>query len=133
MDHAPWQDTQRRVIFHIAHRDDWEAARAQGVYTVSTKGRTLEEEGFIHASFNHDQIQRVGNFLYASESDPLIILVIETALLDSAVVAENLEGGDELYAHVYGPVSTNAVVATVRARARGTFAVEWDDETPAPG
>ena len=34
-------------------RRDWEAARQAGDYRVSTSGVTLEEEGFLHASFAH--------------------------------------------------------------------------------
>ena len=37
-------------IFHIATVADWEQALASGGYTTSTRGRTLEQEGFLHAS-----------------------------------------------------------------------------------
>jgi uncharacterized protein (DUF952 family) len=37
-------------IFHIASRADWTAAKADGEYRISTLGRTLEDEGFIHCS-----------------------------------------------------------------------------------
>ena len=45
-------------IFHIATVADWEAAQRSGSYTTSTLGRTLVEEGFIHAS-RADQWQGV--------------------------------------------------------------------------
>ena len=45
-------------IFHIATVADWDEARRQGRYTTSTRGRTLAEEGFIHAS-RGDQWQAV--------------------------------------------------------------------------
>ena len=35
-------------IFHIASASDWTAAQRSGTYTTSTRGRTLEQEGFIH-------------------------------------------------------------------------------------
>ena len=38
------------LIYHIAEAADWEQARRDGQYTMSTRGRTLAEEGFIHAS-----------------------------------------------------------------------------------
>jgi hypothetical protein len=38
------------VIYHIATGSDWVQARADGEYTTSTRGRTLAEQGFIHAS-----------------------------------------------------------------------------------
>jgi uncharacterized protein (DUF952 family) len=38
-------------IFHIALATDWEQAVAAGEYRVSTLGRSLEEEGFLHMSY----------------------------------------------------------------------------------
>jgi uncharacterized protein (DUF952 family) len=37
-------------IFHIAMKQDWDAALAAGDYRVSTLGRTLAKVGFIHCS-----------------------------------------------------------------------------------
>jgi uncharacterized protein (DUF952 family) len=37
-------------IYHIAAAADWEQALRDGQYTISTRGRTLAEEGFIHAA-----------------------------------------------------------------------------------
>ena len=49
-------------IFHIALTEDWEAAKRVGEYRVSTRGRDLDEVGFIHGSFR-DQVERIGSFL----------------------------------------------------------------------
>jgi predicted RecB family nuclease len=38
-------------IFHVTRVNDWRAAQAGGSYRVSTRDRTLEEEGFIHCSY----------------------------------------------------------------------------------
>ena len=45
-------------IFHIARAADWEAARRSGSYTVSTLGRSLEEEGFLHAAHRDQTLGR---------------------------------------------------------------------------
>jgi uncharacterized protein (DUF952 family) len=37
-------------IFHIATLADWEQAQRDGAYTTSTRGVTLEQEGYVHAS-----------------------------------------------------------------------------------
>jgi len=37
-------------IFHIATATDWAAAQASGSYTTSTRGVSVLDEGFIHAS-----------------------------------------------------------------------------------
>ena len=65
------------VIYHIATRGDWERARRSGEYTTSTVGRTLAEEGFIHAS-GQGQVNGVANRYYRDVPDELLVLVIDT-------------------------------------------------------
>ena len=67
----------------------------------STRDAYLDEVGFIHAGFEH-QVAAVGSFLYRNASEPLVVLAIDTDLLDAAVVVENLEGGSEAFPHIYG-------------------------------
>ena len=95
-------------IFHIATVADWEAAQASGSYTTSTRGRTLAEEGFIHAS-RADQWTAVRERWYADVTEPLLLLVIDTDLLDVPVVEEEVPGG-ETFPHLYGPLRPSAVV-----------------------
>ena len=52
------------IIYHIAEAADWEQAQRDGQYTMSSRGRTLAEEGFIHAS-TAEQVP-----LVAGEPDP---------------------------------------------------------------
>jgi uncharacterized protein (DUF952 family) len=99
-------------IFHIATVADWEAARSSGRYTTSTRGRTLAEEGFIHAS-RGDQWQAVRERWYADVTEPLVLLVLDTALLTSPVVEEAVPGSGETFPHVYGPLDVDAVVQTI--------------------
>lgn len=100
-------------IFHIATRADWEAARASGSYTTSTRGRTLAEEGFIHAS-RGDQWQGVRERFYAGVTEPLVLLVIDTARLTSPVVDETPdERSTETFPHVYGPIDATAVLRAI--------------------
>ena len=98
-------------IFHIATAADWEAAQRSGAYTTSTRGRTLAAEGFIHAS-RGDQWPRVREQFYADVTEPLVLLVIDTARLDVPVVDEEVPGG-ETFPHLYGPLSPDAVVRAV--------------------
>jgi uncharacterized protein (DUF952 family) len=99
-------------LFHLALRRDWEAATDSeaGDYRVSTRGRTLAEEGFLHASYA-DQWQGVRDTHYADVTEPLVLLEIDPALLDVPVVEEVPAGGDEAFPHVYGPLPVTAVVA----------------------
>ena len=52
-----------------------------GAYTTSTYGVTLEQEGFIHAS-RADQWEAVRERFYADVDEPLVLLEIDTDLLD---------------------------------------------------
>ena len=99
-------------IFHLATAADWEAARASGRYTTSTRGVSLAEEGFIHASHEH-QWPGVRELFYADLTEPLVLLEIETDLLDVPVVEEAVPGLGDTYPHVYGPLDPAAVVRVV--------------------
>lgn len=98
-------------IFHLTTESEWQAALREGRYTGSTRGRTLAEEGFIHAS-RADQWQDVRRRFYADVTEPLVLLVIDTGLLDVPVIPEAAPGGEE-FPHVYGPLNLNAVVQAV--------------------
>ena len=112
-------------IFHIALTRDWEAARRIGEYRVSTLGATLDEVGFIHGSFRR-QVERIGAFLYVDVRLPVTVLDIDVRRLHAPVRVESLEGGSELFPHIYGPLPTDAVALTFPATIDGRrFLVEW--------
>jgi uncharacterized protein (DUF952 family) len=94
-------------IFHIAERPRWEAAKLSGSYAQSTLGRTLEDEGFIHAS-RADQWETVRDTYYAEHTGPLVLLTIDTDRLTSAWQED--EVGDTSFPHVYGPINVGAVI-----------------------
>jgi uncharacterized protein (DUF952 family) len=98
-------------IFHIATASDWVSAKASGAYTTSTRGVTLEQEGYIHAS-RADQWEAVRAAYYADVTEPLLLLEIDTELLDVPVVEEiPAPGMTETFPHVYGAIPPAAVVA----------------------
>lgn len=94
-------------IFHIATTADWEQAARAGEYRMSTLGRTLDEEGFIHAAWR-EQIPDVYERYYASVEEPLVLLHIEPDRLTSPVVDERI--GDKVFPHIQGPINRQAVV-----------------------
>ena len=94
-------------IFHIATAADWAAAERSGAYTTSTRGRTLEQEGFIHAS-RGDQVAGVWQAFYADAGEPLVLLTIDTDQLTSPWQVDPV--GDDTFPHVYGPINASAVV-----------------------
>jgi uncharacterized protein (DUF952 family)/heme-degrading monooxygenase HmoA len=103
------------TVLHLALPDDWEHARQLGQYTVSTRGVTLAQEGFIHCSYEH-QVEAVANRFY-SDLDHLLLLSIDTAGVDAPVVVEPpYPGAPEAFPHIYGPIPLTAVVAVTEWR-----------------
>ena len=51
--------------------------------------------------------------MYADVAEPLLLLVIETDLLDVPVVEEEIPGTGETFPHLYGPLPPAAVVQVV--------------------
>ena len=116
----------REPIFHIALMRDWNAARVAGEYRVSTLGATLDAVGFIHGSFR-GQVERIGSLRYLGVGEPVTVLEIDMLRLPAPVRVETLEGGEERFPHIYGPIPIDAVVATVPASiGGGRFVVDWD-------
>ncbi|KOU67577.1 glutathione S-transferase [Streptomyces sp. MMG1533] len=99
--------TTSTPILHITERSLWEAARARGTYEMSTRGRTLQEEGFIHCS-TRAQLPRTAAFYEGV--DDLVVLVVDPSRLDAPVKYEAAKPGGEEFPHVYGPIPVDAVV-----------------------
>ncbi len=98
------------TIYHVTTAAEWEQAVAAGEYRMSTRGRTLQGEGFIHCSYV-DQVGHVVGTFYRGVHEPLVVLTIDTTRLPAPVIAENTGGGTELFPHVYGPLPVSAVTA----------------------
>ena len=88
-------------IFHIATLADWKQAEADGTYTTSTYGVTLAEAGFLHAA-RHEQVREVLDTHYGEVTEPLVVLEIETDLLDVPWREDEVDG--VMFPHVYGPL-----------------------------
>ncbi len=97
-------------IYHIAVRADWEQALASGAYTTSTVGKTLAEEGFIHASAA-SQVASTANAYYRDVPGDLVLLVIDPDRLDAELRYEDVPGAELPFPHIYGPLNVDAVLA----------------------
>jgi uncharacterized protein (DUF952 family) len=113
-------------IYHIAFPADWKQAQHDGEYTISTRGRTLEQQGFIHAGRAH-QVAPVANAIYGV-NDELLVLVIDEDRLKPDIRYEAVPGWDDPFPHIYGPLNLDAVVETSPLKrypdGRFAFAVE---------
>ena len=101
------------TIFHIAHRADWDAALVAGEYRVSSRGLTLDEVGFIHAS-TADQLAPVAARFYRDDPEDLIVLELDDVVLGDAVHWED-GGAGELFPHVFRALRPGDVTANVPA------------------
>ncbi len=108
-----WDRASR--VFHVALPDDWATAQSSGEYTMSTRGRSLAEEGFIHCSFA-DQVEDIANRYYA-DLDELVVLTVDPSLLGrQLVVEEPFPGAPQRYPHVYAAIPVSAVIDTTEWR-----------------
>ncbi|MBT2428653.1 MULTISPECIES: DUF952 domain-containing protein [unclassified Streptomyces] len=104
-------------LLHLAEAPLWGEARGNGTYEMSTRGRTLEEEGFIHLSLP-SQLPGVARMLYGNEGGTgghdLVVLVVDPARLTAPVRYEAMKPGGEEFPHLYGPLPVEAVVEVRR-------------------
>jgi len=92
------------IIFHITAGKTWRSAAAEGIY----RPEALPIEGFIHCS-TRDQVIQVANIRFHGQTG-LVLLSIDTDKITAEIVYENLEGGSQLFPHIYGELNTNAVI-----------------------
>ena len=93
------------TLFHITTRAELESAVSQGSYEPTA----YASDGFVHCSYLH-QVIKVANRFYGGE-EGLVLLEISAEKIGAAIVNENLEGGDELFPHVYGQIPVQAITA----------------------
>ena len=95
-------------IYHITKYATWLDAKN----LTSYENESLLKVGFIHCCLFR-QIDFVLNNWFVEKED-LVILKIDTDKLISPVVMENLEGKNELFPHIYGPINTSAIIDEIQ-------------------
>jgi uncharacterized protein (DUF952 family) len=91
-------------LYHITSaKEAFDAARS-GTYAP----KAFEAEGFIHCSYPR-QVRDVANRRFYGRLD-LVLLEIDPTKLTCEVIDENLEGGTEMFPHIYGRLPVGAVV-----------------------
>ena len=91
------------VIFHITTRRAWTSAATEGSY----RPQAFANDGFIHCS-TREQVIPVANTRFRGQAG-LVLLSIDTEKVPAEIVYENLEGGQDLFPHIYGELHTDAV------------------------
>jgi glutathione S-transferase len=100
-------------LYHLALRREWAEARRGGSYRRSTRGRSLEEVGFIHLSGAH-QVEATAQRFYGDlPSGELVLLSVDPQRLAAAglaVMEEPAPGSAELFPHLYGALPLEVVL-----------------------
>jgi uncharacterized protein (DUF952 family) len=109
-------------IYHITSAAEVVNANRNGEYTPAT----FEMDGLIHCSYLH-QLVPVANARFSGRLD-LVILGIDRARVVGDVIDENLEGGVELFPHIYARLPMSAVdfVCPFLCDADGRFELPTD-------
>ena len=108
---SPWRSPG--WLYHLALRPEWHQARTAGEYRRSTRGRSLEEEGFIHLSAAHQVAATAGRFYADLPAGELLLLTVDPARLAAAGLAVRWQpapGSGELFPHLFGPLPLQAVL-----------------------
>jgi uncharacterized protein (DUF952 family) len=98
------------TFLHLTTKQAWEDALKVGTYSQSTKGKTLEEVGFIHGSFA-DQVEEVAGFVFAGSTEDLVLLHLEIEKLVANGIEVRVEEArnGKSYPHIYGAVPCELV------------------------
>lgn len=110
------------MIYHIATESEWEASLDDENYIPE---RYAEDE-FIHCS-TKDQIVRTAHRLYSDESY-IILLYIDDSNESDFIKYENLEGGTELFPHIYRPLPKESISRVVKVGKKDDGSFDFPDD-----
>lgn len=97
-------------FLHLTTKQAWEDALKVGIYSLSTKGKTLEQVGFIHGSFA-DQVDEVAGFVFGGSTEDLVLLYLDMDKLASNGIEVRVEeaSNGKSYPHIYGVIPCELV------------------------
>jgi uncharacterized protein (DUF952 family) len=98
------------TFLHLTTKQAWDDAFKVGTYSLSTTGKTLEEVGFIHGSFE-DQVEEVAGFVFAESTEDLVLLHLNMDKLTSNGIEVRVEEArnGKSYPHIYGAIPCELV------------------------
>ena len=96
------------VIYKICPMSEWNCANEQGVYKGSKDDL---RDGFIHFS-SFDQVLGTLDKHFVGQYD-LVLLKVETELLDPNQLKWEKSRNDEEFPHLYGELNLDAVIDVV--------------------
>lgn len=106
-------DALSGALYKIVSGGEWRAAQANGIVAWSAVDR---RDGFMHLS-TAAQVLETARLHFSGKPD-LVALEIDPSRLDGAVRFEASRGGD-LFPHLYGDLSVDAVIRARRLLEEG--------------
>ncbi len=100
-------------LYHLALREDWQRAKAEGHYPHSSRGLSLRQAGFVHASHAHQVEPTLERFYGDLPAGAVLLLAIDPQRLERAGVEVRLEPAPqsgELFPHLYPALPLQAVL-----------------------
>jgi uncharacterized protein (DUF952 family) len=95
------------VIYHLTTLQEWEEAQDRGSYEPPS----YQREGFIHCA-TADQLKGVMQ-KHFQQHENLVKLAIDPTRLTSSLRYDKVEGEQQEYPHIYGPLNIQAVTEIV--------------------
>lgn len=111
------------LIFHLVKKNDWKEHKKDSRYYPES----LESEGFIHCSSGKD-IEATANLLFNGE-EHILLIVINTTLIEPDLKYENDEDTGIKYPHIYGPLNLDAVIDKIELAAEddGSYQISFSE------
>jgi uncharacterized protein (DUF952 family)/flavin reductase (DIM6/NTAB) family NADH-FMN oxidoreductase RutF len=92
-------------IIHLIEENKWLEIKDKPLYF----GDSLKESGFIHCCLP-GQVDFVLRKWFPERED-ILLLEIDSDLIDAPLAFENVEDSEEKFPHIYGPINRNAIKA----------------------
>jgi uncharacterized protein (DUF952 family) len=98
------------LIYHVVNVELWKNIQEK----AEIRPEDLGESEFVHCC-THGQIGDVLEKWFPGQTG-LLAMEINTELLAADVVYENLEGGEDLFPHVYGVIPRYAITNVIKIK-----------------
>ncbi len=111
------------LIFLLLTNKEWEMYKKGTIYSPES----LESQGFIEC-LRGSQLKDAANRLYQG-AENLMLVVINTSLLEAKLKYEREEELDEVIPHIYGPLNTDAIIDKIELAPEedGTFDINFSE------
>jgi len=98
------------MIYHITSEKEWEQCEALDFYAPAR----FDKDGFIHCSAAQ-QVKRIADTLFRDHQE-VWVLYIDDEEEKEFIKYENLEGGEELFPHIYHKLPKKSIINRIKVK-----------------